>query len=200
MKLEQHDLAKLRNPLLGMISLIALALFIAWWSNSEAQKATQERSNVLGAKNQIEQRLRQVRTEEQELKARAHTFQLLQNSGITGEEKRLDWMEMLSKIQREIRIPGMSYEFGAQAPLETVNGAGYAFFSSPMRVRLRLLHEGDLLNFLDRIQREASAMVLVRNCKLTRLSRAGMEGGSPAQLAAECELQWITVRRSSGKN
>ena len=200
MKLKQDDLAKLRFPLLVMISLLAVALFIAWWSYTEAQMATEERNRALGTKNQVEQRLLLARTEEQELKVRASTFQQLGNSGITGEEKRLDWMETLGDIQRDLHLPGMSYEFGAQAPLETAPGADYAFFASPMRVRLRLLHEEDLLNFLTRVQKGASAMVLVRSCKLTPLSQSGRDGESTAQLAADCELQWITVRRSSEKS
>lgn len=200
MKFQNGDLRKLRPALVTMASLTCVAIIMAWWSSNQEQQSSDARSRALSSKNQAEQKLLQVRTEEQELKARTIIFQKLQNAGITGEEKRLDWMEMLTNTQREMRLPGMDYEFGAQIPLETVSGAGYAFFASPMRLRLHLLHEGDLLNFLTRVRNEASAMVLVRYCKLYPTSRSNQGRELTAQLDAECDLQWITLKRSTGKN
>lgn len=198
MKFTSRDLIKLRLPLIGMLALLIIGGLLAWWSLLNAQNAERERNTANASKTQIEQRLRQVRTEEQELKERALIFQHMQNSGIVGDEKRLDWTEMLREIQRDMRLPGMSYEFGAQTPLESLSGAPYTYFSSPLRLQLRLLHEEDLLNFLVRVQKEAKALVLVRSCKLAPLSQNSDGSESPPQLGADCELQWVTVRRSTG--
>jgi len=177
---------------------LILAGLIGWWSVHDAERAALERNTADSRKTQIEQRLRQVRTEEQELKERTQIFQQMQSAGVIGEEKRLDWTEMLRQIQNDMRLPGMSYEFGVQKVLENVNGVAYAYFASPMRLQLRLLHEQDLLNFLARVRNEAKALVLVRSCKLSPLANPGEGRALPAQLSAECELQWITIRRSSG--
>lgn len=199
MKLTGRDLLKLRWPLLGTLLLFAAGGLLAWWSRIDARQAAQEHHAAAARKNQIEQRLRQVRTEELELRERTLIFQRLERSGVTGEEKRLDWTEMLRDIQHELRIPGVKYEFGVQVPLDNVSGAAYAYFASPLRLQLRLLHEEDLLNFLARVQQDAKAMVFVRSCKLSPLARGGDGRESPAQLAAECEMQWVTLRRSTGK-
>lgn len=199
MKFTARDLVKIQLPILATLILLAVTGLLVWWSMQQAQQATRERNTAAASTSQVEQRLRQVRTEEQELKERALMFQQMQQSGITGEERRLEWTEMLRQIQQEMRLPGMSYEFGVQKPLDVVGGVAYAYFASPMRLQLRLLHEEDLLNFLARVQRQAKALVLVRNCKLSPLT-AGSDGGTAiAQLGAECELQWVTVRRSTGK-
>lgn len=199
MTLTGRDLVKLQLPALAALLLLGLAALLAVWSAGEADKAQQDQTAAAGRKNQIEQRLRQVRTEEQELKERARIFVQLQNAGIAGDEKRLEWTELLRTVQRELHIPGMTYEFGAQYPLETVDGAAYAWFSSPLRLQLQVLHEGDLLDFLARIEREAPAMVLVRNCQLNRGEAAAETRAADAPLKAECELQWVTARRVSGK-
>lgn len=199
MTFSQKDLAKLQIPLLSMLAMLALAGLMAWWSMGLSEQSKRENKAANTSKSQVEQRLRQVRTEEQELKEKAQIFQQMQNSGMAGEEKRLDWTEMLRNIQRDMRLPGMSYELGAQIPIDTVEGAAFAYFTSPMRLQLRLLHEEDLLNFLSRIQKEASALVLVRSCKLSPITRSNDAREGLAQLGAECELQWITVRRSTGK-
>jgi hypothetical protein len=199
MTFSQKDFTKLQIPLLSMVVMLLIAGLLVWWSMGLAEKSKRENVAANASKNQVDQRLRQVRTEEQELKEKAQIFQQMQNSGMAGEEKRLDWTEMLRNTQREMRLPGMTYEFGAQIPLDTVEGAAFAYFTSPMRLQLRLLHEQDLLNFLNRIQKEASALVLVRSCKLSPLARSNDARDGLAQLGAECELQWVTVRRSTGK-
>jgi hypothetical protein len=198
MTFSQKDFTKLQIPLLSMVVMLLIAGLLVWWSMGLAEKSKRENVAANASKNQVDQRLRQVRTEEQELKEKAQIFQQMQNSGMAGEEKRLDWTEMLRNTQREMRLPGMTYEFGAQIPLDTVEGAAFAYFTSPMRLQLRLLHEQDLLNFLNRIQKEASALVLVRSCKLSPLTRSNDARDGLAQLGAECELHWVTVRRSTG--
>jgi len=199
MKLTGRDLPKLWLPLLAALAMFLVAGLLVWGSQLDAGKAEQERSVATAAKNQIEQRLRQVRTEEQEIRERTQLLQQLQNSGITGDEKRLDWMEMLRETQRELRIPGMSYEFGAQTSLDKGEDATYAWFSSPLLLKLRLLHEEDLLNFLARVEKNARALVIVRSCKLVPLPSQANGREVMAQLSAECDMQWLTARPASGK-
>lgn len=199
MKLTGRDLPKLWLPLLAALAMFIVAGLLVWGSQLDAGKAEQERSAATAAKNQIEQRLRQVRTEEQEIRDRTQLLQQLQNSGITGDEKRLDWMEMLRETQRELRIPGMSYEFGAQTSLDKGDDTTYTWFSSPLHVKLRLLHEEDLLNFLARVEKNARALVIVRSCKLAPLPSQANGREVMAQLGAECDMQWLTSRPASGK-
>lgn len=198
MKFTAGDLHKLRWPLLGALLLIVLAALPVWWSSGDVARAQSERDAAASRKNQIEQRLRQVRTEEQELKDRADLFLRLQQSGIAGEENRLEWTELLQDIQQQLRLPGVLYEFGVRKPLDAGGGAGYLYYASPMRIQLRLLHEGDLLHFLSRLQREAKALVLIRRCTLSPLAVRAVGADDLAQLAAECDVHWITVRRSPG--
>jgi hypothetical protein len=200
MTLSRRDFRRLGLPLAALLALLLIAGLLAWGSLEDLRKAEREQNAATAARNQNETRLRQVRNEELDLKERTQTLLYLQNSGVTGDEKRLDWMEMLRDTQRELRLPGMKYEFGAQTALEAGNGGDFDWFSSPLRIQFRLLHEGDLLNFLSRIQQEAQALVIVRTCKLAPLPGQGDVRAGLAQLGAECEMQWLTVRRPAGKN
>ncbi len=196
MKFTARDLVKLQWPLLGALLLLLLAALPAWWSSTDVERAQRERDEASSRKQRTEQRLLQVRTEEEELRERARIFQQMQQAGITGDERRLEWTELLDEIQRQLRIPGITYEFGIRKPLENGGSPEYSYFASPMRVQLRLLHEEDLVRFLDRLQREAKALVLIRGCTLTPLAGRGIGNDDIAQLAAECDLRWITVRKS----
>ena len=199
MKLTKRDLPKLWLPLTVMLALIAVAGLLAWATHLDADKADRERNAAASAKIQIEQRLRQASSEEQEIKQRAQLFQQLRNSGLAGEERRLDWIETLRDAHRELRIPGMTYEFGAQSKLDAGDESTQTWFSSPLRLQLRVVHEEDLLRFLARIQKNAKALVIVRSCKLSALTRQADGREAMAQFAAECEMQWLTVRSATEK-
>jgi len=196
MKLESRDLKKTGWVALLAAILIALAVAAGLWTSAGARKAQGEHDAAAARKAEVERRLARVRTEEQEIKARTQQFQQMEQAGIIGQEKRLDWTELLRDLQHQLRLPGMSYEFGPQVPLETTTDTGYAYHSSQLKIQLRLLHEEDLLNFINRLQREAKAMILVRGCKLIRSPAANSASG--AQLNAECTMEWITLRRATG--
>lgn len=198
MTLSQRDLAKLALPGAIMLALWLLAGLIAWNTHHEAESAARERSAAENSRSQVEQRLNQIRSEEQEIKERAQMLQRLRSSGVVGAEQRLDWIETLSRIQRELRLPGMKYELGARTKLEGGQGEGN-WFASPMRIQFRLLHEQDLLDALDRIEREAQALVIARSCQLAPLPNTTDNSNTPALLGADCELQWVTVAPSGGQ-
>ena len=197
MKLTQNDLRRLGLPVLIMALLMAIGAWLAWQTRQGAEQATRELQSATDAHHRAELRLRQVRTEEQEIKDRSSLLQRMQRDGIAGEEKRLDWVELLRDIQRELRIPGMKYEFGTQAAIAGSNG----WYTSPLRIQFRLLHEGDLLRALERIERQAKALVVVRNCKLSVLPASTNDGANlSGQLAADCEMEWLTVRLPETKS
>jgi hypothetical protein len=198
MKFERRDFGKLKYGALRTGVLLTVAIATLAWTTIDERKARTEHNTALAAKNSIEQQLRQIRTDEPDIRRRIEQFRAMEDAGIVGPERRLDWTEQLRDLQRDLRLPGMTYEFGPQTALDAGPASGYAYYSSNLKVRLRLLHEGDLLNFLDRLQREAKAMVLVRSCRIARLppSDAGTDG---ARLGAECSMEWVTLRQPSAR-
>ncbi|MBL0354262.1 MAG: hypothetical protein WAS49_12585 [Candidatus Dechloromonas phosphoritropha] len=198
MKLTARDSSKIAWIALLVALLIGLAIAAGLWSTGDTGKARAERDAAAARKLEIEKRLGRVRTEEQEIKARTQQFQQMELAGMIGQEKRLEWTELLRDLQRRLRLPGMNYEFGPQVPLESVAGADYAYHSSQLKIQLRVLHEEDLLNFVGQLQKEAKALVVLRGCKLSRLPGANPAARDAAQLIGECTMEWITLRRASG--
>ncbi|MDR2188861.1 MAG: hypothetical protein LBE62_12565 [Azonexus sp.] len=189
-----RNINNLRWPILGALALALFASVFAWLSHGDREAALRQRDEAALRKSGGEQRLRQARREEQELKERAAWLQGLQQSGITGPERRLEWTELLRDIQNRWRIPGLSYEFGVRQPLGPGSDS-HAWFASPLRLQLRLAHEEDLLRVLASLQSEARALVLIRQCSLAPLANAETNNDL-AQLAAECDLSWVTLDRA----
>ena len=201
MKTLGRDFAKLRwHLLLAIITLFVAALVILWGVryDRESHQLNQAAHN---RQQQIENRLKQVRNEEEEIRQKAALFLQLQQAGVFGPEKRLDWTEMLADLQRQLRLSSMEYEFAPQAALESTITGGYTFYKSRMKLRLGLLHEEDLLRFTRALETQARALVVVQACKVAKQSPTTSEReGIPANLTAECELDWITARPAeSGK-
>ena len=188
-----RDLKKLRWHLLAVAALLAAAALLALWSRSIEGEARRDMDAAAARFRQTESRLRQVRTEEQEIKEKSALFLRLSRNGIIGDEQRLEWTEMLRDVQRQLRLPEMSYEFAPQALLEGGTNGDYAFLASPMKIHLQLVHEYDLINFLDLVQRQARALVVTRSCALGRSTPSPSAAGR-GQLSADCELEWITAR------
>ena len=199
MTLSNRDFRRLALPLAILLLLCCIAGALAWATERNARQALLERDRASESKQRSDMRLRQFRSDELDIKERSQLLQHLQASGILGEERRLDWTEQLGNTQRELRIPGMKYEFAPQTALLPNGTAGYAWFNSPLRLQLRLVHEVDLLNFLDRLQREAKALVIVRSCKLALPPALTNDQEASAALDADCELDWLTAHRPAGK-
>ncbi|MCL2525139.1 MAG: hypothetical protein FWF20_04265 [Betaproteobacteria bacterium] len=191
MKLTRRDVDKLFWPSIGTLAMLLLAALAVGWSYADRQSAQGQHAAATAREQSAAQRLGQARTEEEERQEQALLFQRLQQSGIMGPERRLEWIELLRDIQYRLRIPGLTYEFGARQPLP--GGGDHVWFASPMRMQLRLAHEEDLLRILARLQGEAKAMVLIRRCTLTPLASPGND--DLARLSGECDLRWLTIDR-----
>jgi hypothetical protein len=68
--------------------------------------------------------------------------------------------------------------------------------ASTMKLRMDLLHENDLLGFLDDLASSVPALLLVRACSLERLMHEPASGGTPARLGAECTIDWVTLKEA----
>jgi hypothetical protein len=63
-----------------------------------------------------------------------------------------------------------------------------------MRLDMLLLHEEDLLNFLDDLQKLGKSHVSVRDCMLARFDRGGSPQSNTPRLRSECSIDLVVVR------
>lgn len=194
MKLNPKDRRQLYLSGSLALSLAILGAALVWWAQNETRQATQTRQEAERRAADIRQRLRQVKTEEQEIRAKSAFYRELEARRIIGPERRLDWIELIAEIREQGQLFDINYEISQQKEDGPPLG-DFRVGASEMSFHLPLLHEGDLLGFLDQLQRRAPALVQVRQCDLVRLpGRADRQAGDP-NLEAHCRLQWTTVGR-----
>jgi hypothetical protein len=126
------------------------------------------------------------------------SYQQLQKRGFAGEEQRINWLDALRVTNQQADLFGVDYDIGTQKPYPfaaAFNPGSIQLRESVMKLRFRLLHEEDLLRFLDVLARQGTGIYTVDQCSLKRLDARGVIRYQP-NLAAECELAWITASAS----
>jgi len=204
MKLALSDLRELRGSLFAGVLMLAIGAASVVAALDRQAAAEREQRAAAAESAAFEQKLQRVSDEEKEIKLKASLFGELQTRGIIGEERRLDWVELLKDIRDELQLIDLHYEISPQRPLdggEPAASAGksdataFRFYASSMQLRLQLLHEEDLIRLLEALQQRAQALIQLKHCSLSRLPRNSAErAASAAQLQAECQIDWITVR------
>ncbi len=197
MKLVRGDFAKLRISLLACLTLVAAGAASVFFSDGAAETAQRELAAAQATHSEFDGKLKRVRSEENEIREKTALFRQLEKKGVIGEERRLEWSELLGVIRDRRQLIDLRYEFEPQRPLDPEPTSGLIYLVSPMHLQLDLLHEEDLTRLLADIGQQANALILVRNCAVSR-APLRRDGQTAAQLHADCRIDWITLRNVSG--
>lgn len=199
MKIGSADFRKLQFSLLAALLMMAIGAGAVLFTLNLTKATKLMQTAAQAERNDFDGKLKRVRSEEIEIKQKSALFHTLQSRGVIGDEQRLDWVELLAEIRDRRRLLDLQYEIAPQRPLDATPVSGFGFYASSMTVQLKLLHEEDLTRLLDDLRQQARALIQVRSCSVSRLPRGGSDGGLPAQLQAECQIDWITLRQAAAK-
>ena len=123
----------------------------------------------------------------------AHEYGALIGRNVVGEERRLDWIEDIERIGRQNRLSDFSYAIAPQqayTPSAPLRDSHFDLGTSNMSMHFGLLHEGQLLNFLDALRNDATGRFVLEQCAIER---------GDAQLRAECSGGWMTLKKRDAK-
>jgi hypothetical protein len=198
MKIAAADFPRLRLSLLAALLMMAIGAAGVYLTLGATRVAKLDQAAAQKQRNEIDGKLKRVRSEEAEIKQKSALFNALLARGVIGEEQRLEWVELLKAIGDRRRLIDLQYEIAPQRPLDAADTtSAFAFYASAMKVQLKLLHEEDLTRLLDDLRQQAGALIQIRSCSLSRLPRSGGESDRSAQLQADCLIDWITLRETA---
>lgn len=177
-----------------VLSLVALVLLVQWTDKDLSKKLQIQNS----AKTQAQGRLTNSDQERNDIDKHLPLLRQLEQMGIFGEEKRLEWIEILRLIEK--RWPGvkLQYNIAAQIPMpetEPQNGQippgnantrppseasaapllpngepaqNFGTFQTDMRLTLTVLHEGDVFAIIDELKAAKLGRFTVKQCSYKR--------------------------------
>ncbi len=118
--------------------------------------------------------------------------------GFVGQESRLDWIETLRQTTDALTLPRLSYAIAPQldviAPVQSFNaGENIAVNVSRLELDMALVHELDLLEFVDELQTEAPGLIRVPACSMTWEHDGFDAVASGANIRALCSVEIFSV-------
>jgi len=177
---------------LSVVGAIGMVAGSHWY----LQRERRESSNYEARVREARARLDAVRRERDSQRDSSEVFRTLVDRGLLQSEKRLDLVELVNGLRAQHHLFALDYEIAPQRPLAM--GAGRAFpsvdvLASRVKVRMRALHEGDVLDFMAGLTQSRQGFYPVDRCSLRRLEVAD-PNALQARVEAECTLEWITLR------
>jgi hypothetical protein len=194
--MNQADFKALRNPLLAVAGVALLGALAVYYSGRLMIAARQQLAQQQVQLKDARTRLQKSGDEKDIIVRYLEGFRQLERAGFVGEEQRINWLDGLRLANQQTDLFGVDYQIGAQTPY--AYGAEFspgplALNQSIMRVRFRLLHEGDLDRFLGSLARQGAGIFAIDQCLMRRIDTRGVIRFQP-NVTAECDLSWITVR------
>lgn len=177
-------LSRLRLPLAILSgSLAAATATLAWtlaWKGASELRRDREAARVA----QSEASLHKQPGADEAIILEAIGLRL-RDSGVLAGEGRMRWIRTLHRLQRELGLPAMNYQFEGGRPQPGPADERFALMA--MKLQLEVLHEEDLLAFLSGLEQAGTPPARLRGCLLSRSSRPG------TNLEAICDIDWLAL-------
>jgi hypothetical protein len=199
MKLAASDLKRLRLPIAACMALAAAGVASYFAATDYLQKAKNLAAATAAQRIDVQAKLASANEEEREIKANLQQYQALAARGIIGEEKRLDWIDTITAIKNERRLFNIGYSIEPQKELDYpgfARGGGVKFVFSRLKIEMPLLHEEDLLNFIDDLAKRGRSYLSARSCDVQRAERGSGGTTLTPRLRATCLFDLITISNS----
>jgi len=125
-------------------------------------------------------------------------YESFRELGFIGLESRLDWVETLRKTSVALTLPHVSYAIEPQlqvvAPVESIMaGEDIQIHLSRLSLEAGLVHEFDLLRFVDELQRNARGLIKIDSCDMTWQGERGRSLSVGANILAKCSIHIFSV-------
>lgn len=194
MKLKPDDLQLLRGPLLFLLAavLISLVWWVGTWQYLRVVEGEQDamRRSLGAARAQLEN----AHTQQKYFGDNQATYAELKSKGLFDKQKRLEWIELITQLRDRRQIFSIDYNISAQKPFVGMV-ANLPALTSKIDLKIALLHEQDLLNFLKDFQQQAPGVFLLDFCSLQRSGDVDRAEVAP-NIEANCTLQWLTLKEN----
>jgi hypothetical protein len=189
----RSDLPYIRWSLFGFLLALGAGGTAVWYGGNFVERANSGQQAAQHRLNETRKQLAAVNTDRENMQNYALEYGALLEGNIVGDEQRLEWIEGMERIRRQSRLPDFSYAIMPQqpyAPAILPDNGNFKLAMSSMSMQFRLLHEGQLIAFLDALHNEVKGRFVLERCAMERYD---------TQLKAECAGGWLTLKKRGAK-
>jgi hypothetical protein len=191
MNFTQADLQHIKWSLLVLLLALAMGGGLIFISQKYADKAEQTKNQAYRELNNARNKLNADRDDLQNMATYTREFTAIVQQGIIGEERRLSMIEVLNGMKNRNLVLDFKYSISPQQTYKSpvaLNPGNYELHYSPMKFQLELLHEGQLMRFIDSLVQDMPGWFILESCNLDRSS------DTSTHLKAECAGGLLTLK------
>ena len=219
MTFSRSDFAHIKWSALLLLAVLGGGSALIAASQSYVAQAQQEQQTLKRQQGEARAYLTTAQADQENMQTYTQEFNILLRRNIVGEGQRLDWIENLDKMRKQSHARGLmnfNYSITPQqhyTPIPAVDSGNYELNASGMALQFDLLHEGQLLDFLDALRNNTQGWFILAQCTVQRsaavgagnvantlnvddelvATRAAAQNFVP-QLKAECMGAWLTLK------
>jgi hypothetical protein len=199
MKLTRSDLRRLKWPIAGASVLVIVGAGCLMASDHFLSEARKAADAAKSQREQAQKRVEQVAEEERDIRSNLVYYNKMVQRGMASQENRLDLIDTIAQIKNQRRLYEIRYSIEPQKPLDYAgirHSGAIDLVTSRMKLEMQLLHEGDLLDFLDDLTASNKAFISVRSCSVARLERSVVPSATlTPRLRSECQVDLIALKQ-----
>ncbi|MCY7386703.1 MAG: hypothetical protein LH481_01350 [Burkholderiales bacterium] len=150
---------------LGVAAFIVAGSYLYWQSERKNDQQSQR------AMQDLRGRLNTAVRDREDLRGSEDTYKSLIARGMFLPEERFDLIEALAALKSRHQLGALTYEVAPQRPLRLAAAAPYSgvnLFASRIKLKVRALHDGDLIAFLDEFPRLQRGFFPIDQCVIKR--------------------------------
>ena len=196
MALTPRDLTSMRLPVAVLVAALILSAVLVKFSSAQKTAADAQRGAQAVALKDARERYQRSGEEREAILRYLPAYRKLQSEGLIGAEQRIEWIEALRAANKQAGLFGVTYQLEARIPFNLPgerNPASPFLRQSQMKLSFGLVHEGDLMRFLETLATQQSGMFFLRSCIIDRPVRTDTPAPRQPNLNAQCELSWLTI-------
>ncbi len=182
-----------------LISVIVVVVSQAVWSSSK-ETLQSAQSDLDYARERYYEAIDRKRL----LALYEKKYQELINNGIVGNENRLNWVDVIESATVRFKIPYIKYRIEKRKAVSSVRLSfrypDIKLFKSSMTLEMQLLHEGDLFNIINHLDKVARGLFDIQSCSISRNYRTEislLDSTTGKNFTALCKLNWYTMQKQT---
>lgn len=198
MKIEKLDFNTFLWPSLILALSLGLAIAAVYYTHTLQVLQYRDLTQAEQARANASSRLQKADEEIKQILQYKNDYEKLKQKGFIGGEQRINWLDMLRQANQQLGLFGIQYQIEPQQPYAgklNLNLGGYQLQQSVMKLEFGLLHEEDLMRFINLVSAQEAGIFVLDKCALTR-NQATETPSVQQNIKAQCELLWLSLKTS----
>lgn len=202
MKFSKSDFHLMRWGIVAICAAILLSSVFLYISSDYENSAKKELRAAQGKMNDARNRLTMALQDQENLSVYSQEYYVLENDKIIGDDHRLDWIDGLEKLRNQSLVIDFRYNIAPQkiyVAQPAIDSGNFDIHYSETKLQFDLLHEGQLLNFLEALRSQTNGWYQLEGCTMNRadLNNEGTATAAETRINAACSGGWITLKNRS---